>query len=241
MVAVTAASMGQDTVKPGASQQLLLALEQSQPAYSLRVPVELIYPDRSEHRLVDMARQRELAIIEASAAPTGVRVDPDLRLWRVLERDQLPPILRQWFISRTPRLVVASPSTALREAADALAQRLFETPPRPASMGDIGQGNTPVLLIGLHGDVDAAIAAANLPPRPGSLAGKGTAQAWTVIREGGAPLAIVSAQDADALRALLRPLPHYGAQSWVVFDGSKAISRGVWPAPGRVVRVGTRN
>ena len=36
---------------------------------------------------------------------------------------------------------------------------------------------------------------------------------------------------------LQRPLPHYGSQSWLVFDGARASARGVWEAPGRVVAV----
>ena len=91
--------------------------------------------------------------------------------------------------------------------------------------------------MGLHADVDAALAHAGLPPRPASLAGRGSAQVWTVVREAGPPVAVVSARDADALRALLAPLPHYGAQSWLVFDGRRALDRGVWPAPGPLIAV----
>ena len=40
---------------------------------------------------------------------------------------------------------------------------------------------------------------------------------------------IISAANAQALQSLQRPLPHYGRQSWLVFDGAKAIDRGVWP------------
>ncbi|HEY0844009.1 MAG TPA: M1 family aminopeptidase [Noviherbaspirillum sp.] len=238
MVAIAAASMAQEAATSAGPQQLLLALEQSQPAYALRVPVELVYPERSDYRWIDMARQRELAILDVDAAPLGVRVDPDLRLWRVLEREQLPPILRQWFIARAPRILVVSPAAEVQAAADALAQRLFESAPQAATADALGTGNAPVLLIGLQADIDAALAAAGLPPRPDNLAGKGSAQAWTVMRESGAPVAVVSARDAEAMRALQRPLPHYGAQSWVIFDGSRALARGVWPAPGRLVRVG---
>jgi hypothetical protein len=42
-------------------------------------------------------------------------------------------------------------------------------------------------------------------------------------------LAVVSARDVASLHALIRPLPHYGRQSYVIFDGAKAIRRGVWP------------
>ena len=37
-----------------------------------------------------------------------------------------------------------------------------------------------------------------------------------------------------------KTLNFYGAQSWVVFEGSRAIARGVWPAPGKLVRVVSR-
>ena len=50
-------------------------------------------------------------------------------------------------------------------------------------------------------------------------------------------LAVVSARDAEALRSLQRPLPHYGAQSWLVFEDGRALERGTWPAPGRVIPV----
>ena len=101
----------------------------------------------------------------------------------------------------------------------------------------MNQGTEPVLLMGLHADVDAALARAGLPPRPASLSGRGSAQVWTIAREAGPPVAVVSASDADALRALLGPLPHYGAQSWLVFDGRRVLDRGVWPAPGRLIAV----
>lgn len=234
-VAITEARMVTEAGKP----RLQLAIEQTTPAYALRVPVQLVFKEGSEIRWVDVVRPRERVHLDAPSAPTGVRVDPDLRLWRMLERDQLPPILRQWTIARSPRLAMASASEDVRAAAEALAQRLFEAPPRIVTL-DALNGGTPLMLMGLHADVDAALARSGLPPRPPSLGGKGSAQVWTVARSEGAPIAVVSADDADALRALTRPLPHYGAQSWAVFEGSRAIARGVWPAPGKLVRVVSR-
>jgi hypothetical protein len=43
-------------------------------------------------------------------------------------------------------------------------------------------------------------------------------------------MAVISARDAESLAALVRPLPHYGRRSYVVFEGAKAIEMGVWPA-----------
>jgi hypothetical protein len=203
----------------------------------LRLPVEIVYPGRSETRWIDTERPRDNVVLDLDAQPEGVRVDPDLRVWRVLEREQVPPILRQGMIARAPRLAQASAAGDVRDASLALAKRLFERPPQAISPDALNQGVEPILLAGLHADVDRALAGAGLPPRPASLAGRGTSQVWTVTRESGPPVAVISAKDADALRALLRPLPHYGGQSWLVFDGSRALERGVWPARGPLTPV----
>jgi hypothetical protein len=47
----------------------------------------------------------------------------------------------------------------------------------------------------------------------------------------------VSARDAAALKALERGLPHYGKQSWLVFDGPRASAKGVWPPGTEEIRL----
>jgi len=215
--------------------RLTLTVEQSAPAYSLRLPLEIVIAGRTEMHSIDVAGPRDVVTMLVNAMPEGVRLDPDLRVWRVLDRAQLPPILRQWVIARAPRWVQASDAGDVREAATALAKRFFEVPPQPTAHDGLTKGTEPVMLIGLHADVDRALAHAGLPPRPASLVERGSAQVWTLARDAGPPVAVVSAKDADALQALLTPLPHYGAQSWLVFDGRRALDRGVWPALGPLV------
>jgi hypothetical protein len=217
--------------------RVALAIEQSGTPYALHLPLEIVYPERSEIRIVEVSKPRETLTLDVAATPRGLRLDPELRLWRVLDREQLPPILRQWVIAQSPRLIHASESQPVRDAAAELARRLFEAAPGTVARDELARGTDPILIAGLHGEIDALLAASGLPPRPAALAGRGSAQVWTVQREAGPPLAVASAQDAEALRALLRPLPHYGAQSWLVFDGSRALDRGVWPAPGPLVPV----
>ena len=75
--------------------------------------------------------------------------------------------------------------------------------------------------------------------RPPALAsGRGSAQVWTVRAGDGRTVVLVSVRDAPSLAALLRPLPHYGRESWLVFEGARAIERGVWPAQPQVWELG---
>jgi hypothetical protein len=69
-----------------------------------------------------------------------------------------------------------------------------------------------------------------LPQRPPEATVKGSAQVWAARQPNGKALAVVCVDDAQALAALQRPLPHYGRQSWLVFQGAQAIERGVWPS-----------
>jgi hypothetical protein len=178
-------------------------------------------------------------------APAEVRLDPDLRLWRLPDASQLPPILRQWIVARAPRLVIADALPALGragdasvvEAADALARRLFERPPARSDATALVGGNEPVLLVGTHDAVSRALQGAGLPAAAEAMPPAGDVRVWTARPAGGPPLAVVEARDAAALRAVARPLPHYGSQSWLVFDGGRVLARGVWDAPGPAVAV----
>jgi hypothetical protein len=126
-------------------------------------------------------------------------------------------------------LVVATSKSEFQDAAQQLADKLLDSSPR---IVDIAQPvpRGPLLLIGAAAEVDAYLEQHGLPPRPLQLRNKGSsAQVWAATQPDGNALLIISAANAQALQSLQRPLPHYGRQSWLVFDGAKAIDRGVWP------------
>jgi len=87
----------------------------------------------------------------------------------------------------------------------------------------------PLLIVGITPQVKAFLARFELDAVPETLAGRGTARVWAVRREGAAPLLVVAADDVAALEALLRPLPHYGSKSYLVFEGPRALETGTWP------------
>lgn len=205
----------------GRGWQVHATLVQDVPAYRLRVPVVI---DGATTRVLDFSEAKTDFTIETKARPHEIALDPELRVLRRLGPDEAPPVLRAVMVASQPG--VATLTDALRVPAQKLLREFFDHAP--------GDGS-PNLVIGSHADVDAWLAREHLS-RPVEIAGKGTAQVWTVPRPG-PPLAVVSVRDADALAALLRPLPHYGGESYLAFDGSKAIARGVWPARPQTVRV----
>jgi aminopeptidase N len=209
--------------------RLHVVLAQSEPAYRLQVPLALTTATGREEKTVDLASVRQEFAFDAAAPPRTLAIDPQYRLFRRLDAAEIPPILRQATLDPGIVILLASSGAELGQAARALAARLMDTEPSFADDGRLGPDASAV-IIGLGSDVDALLARLELPARPATVGNKGTAQVWTATLTGGKVLLVVSARDAQSLQALLRPLPHYGRQSWLVFDGAKAIERGVWPA-----------
>jgi hypothetical protein len=219
-----------------ANHRVTVTLEQAEPAYRLHVPVAVRTAEGEEFHTLDLEKARQVFTLDVGARPLQVTLDPDLRLFRRLMPDEAPPILRQVMVDRTAATVLLPESGDAQSAAGTLAEKLQrrtqilvpekETPPA-----------VPVLVIGLEEQVDTWLARHRLPARPDIVRGKGSAQAWTVSRPDGVTLAVISARDIESLAALTRPLPHYGRQSYVIFNGSKVIGRGAWPTRAPMVKL----
>jgi hypothetical protein len=108
-----------------------------------------------------------------------------------------------------------------------LAQRVLDVRP---SVADHLPVRSPVLIIGLPATIDGWLAAQGLPARP--FVQSGTAQVWAGRDAKNRSYVVISAHDANALTALQRGLPHYGKQSWLIFEGARAADKGVWPPHG---------
>ncbi|MCX7893739.1 MAG: M1 family aminopeptidase [Burkholderiales bacterium] len=213
----------------GSGFRVAVTLEQASPPWSVRVPLAIRTEKDEETRVVELDRARATFAFETAGRPVSVALDPGLAVPRRLGADEAPPILRQAMVDATTATVLLATSGPSLDAARALAAKLQDHALRPVA-ANAPLPASPVLAIGVETDVDAWLARHRLPPRPAALSGRGTAQVWTAARAGAGPVAVVSARDAEALAALLRPLPHYGRQSFLVFDGAKAIERGVWPS-----------
>jgi len=217
------------TTADGDGHRLDLTLRQAAPTYRLTVPVRIETAAGVRHEQILLNGTAATATFHLEAAPMAVRVDPALHLFRRLSSGESPPILRDVTLATDAVLQLADADVAVKEAARALARRLFETPvpTRPAESAAASDG--PVLIVGTHAGISALLATpAWQLDRPPPVAG-GSAIAWTARRADGRPVLVVAGEDAEALRALQRPLPHYGGKSYVRFAGRRAIDHGVWP------------
>ena len=207
-----------------------VTIEQPTPAYAVRIPIAVRTEVGEETRFVEIERERETLTLEVAARPTALVLDPEFRLFRLLAAAEAPAILRRIIVAPKVDVAIAAPGEEWRKAAGSLATALLDSAPRFLADTEAPANGAPLLVLGRHEEVDQWLARQRLPPRPASLAGKGTAQVWVLDRPSGAPLAVVSARDRSAVDALARPLPHYGRNSYLVFDNARVIERGVWPS-----------
>ena len=217
-------------VKPVAGGwRLAVTIEQGSPAYALSLPLAIRTGGSEFMRRVELSRQRDTVFLDLPEEPLQIALDPDLRLMRRLNAAEAPPILRDAMLAQNARLVRPTADAAVQAAARELALRLFERAP-----DEIASAST-LMVAGLHADVDAWLAREGMSARPARLAAAhGTAHVWTARTADGRMVVIVSSQDAASLVALSRPLPHYGRESYLVFEGSRMLERGTWPAQPQV-------
>jgi len=194
--------------------------------HALTLSLRLVHPRRTELRRVRLdGRETSVTLDGVDATVEAVEPDPDYRLWRRVAPALLPPILREVFVAPGAQVVAADADAAVRAAAHALAARVLDA--RPPAVGAEWPATGAVLLVGLDPSIDAWLARLGLPARPSAQ--RGTAQAWAGRDAAGRPYAVIAARDAPALKALERGLPHYGRQSWLVFEGARMAEKGVWP------------
>jgi len=212
----------------GSGYELSITLKQSEPAYQLHVPVAVETQQGSAIHRLDVQQAQQTFTLKLTDKPLAVSLDPDLRLFRHLAPGEAPPILREVMVNAATQTVLLSEQPEVRKIAETLASKLQDRKLHTVAPGD-PLSTAPTLVIGLQQEIDAWLAAKQLPARPDETGKKGSAQVWTLARADGASLAIISAQDGASLEALIRPLPHYGRQSYLVFDGRQAIEKGTWP------------
>ena len=208
--------------------EVRLTLSQEKPAYRLTVPLTIETGRGLVRKEVVVRGPAATFSLRLQAPPLAVHVDPQHDLFRRLLPGEAPPILRDVTLAPDAVTFIAARDDGTRRIALRLAERLLDAPPRLGSGEPSTLGTAPRLVIGTTPEVEAFLARVGMAGVPDLVTGRGTARVWTARRGGGAPSLVVAADDGDALKALVRPLPHYGGKSYLVFNGGRAIDHGVW-------------
>lgn len=206
--------------------QVRVTLAQEGRPYELPVPVAVETDQGTVTRIVELAATRASATLSLDQRPRAVLLDPELRLFRRLGRDEIPPILRDVMVHPSARAIVLPPDRAWLEATQGLLGKLLDVAPGMVD-ADTQLDGSPLVVAGTAAAIERFRAGRQFAAAP-TVPSTGSAQVW-VERVDDTVLLFIAARDPAALAALARPLPHYGRQSWLTFEGPKALDRGVWP------------
>ena len=226
----------------GSQFVLEVRLSQSKPYFWLSVPVEVV-TNRGVHKTRIALNSKEAsARIKLDTEPFGLLVDPHHDVFRQLLQGEAPPILRDVLLDKSAKIVTLYEERADLEAAFSLARAMFrgnrETFKLSKDTSSLPAG-APLLVLGSARKVESFMKRFGIAPAPFDKSDKGSARAW-VVQHKDRPVVFVAAGTADALKTLKRPLPHYRSRSYVVFEGRKAVKRGVWKTKDNPMKAGIK-
>lgn len=217
----------------GGQHRVTLVVRQSAPVYRLRLPIFIETSGGSRRYEINVERAEQAFELATEHEPLAVHIDPDFDALRKLLPQESPAIFRDVTLSQETVLILPTEDAALAETARRLARQLLQREPR-LYQGDLQElVNVPVLAIGSRRDIEGLrlrLGRFGDVTESDGIAGSGTARAWAERLPGGDSWLFVAADDAASLEAVLRPLPHYRSQSYVVFDGAKLLKKGLWQA-----------
>ena len=212
----------------GNGWRVQLRITQPIPSFTVSAPVRIRTELGEQMQSVDVRGPATTATLTVDARPLEIALDPDTRVMRRLAPGEAPPILRDVMVNARTVLAVLVPDPPYLDAARRLADAITDQSPKSIHADDELPAS-PLIVIGTGARIAAWIARHSLPPIDATLPQRGAARVWlTRARE--TSIAFIEAGDATTLQSLTRGLPHYGGQSWLVFENGKAVDRGVWPA-----------
>jgi hypothetical protein len=223
-------SLGAYSVEPvEAGYRTRIEILQPVRGYRFKLPVLLATDEGDQRHEIIVDNTLTQVEFVTPAKPRYLHLDPDSDIFRRLQQDETPPILRDVSLNPSTITFIASTDAGFVETARNLAARIMDVEPRFDTLAALENSARPLLLITTNGNLAGQLAKLRLERSPQLPDIVHSAGAWTARRANGAPILVVMAENAAELQSLLRPLPHYGGQSFVLFAAGRAVSRGIWP------------
>ena len=161
--------------------------------------------------------------------PLDIHFDPQNDLFRRLQTAETPPILRDVTLNPESVVIIDGSGQSFIDNARLLGDRLMDTEPRYVASNHSPESGQSLMLITDFERLPAQLERLNLRVPEDLPEIDHDAAAWTARLANNRPVLVVTAASNEALQALVRPLPHYGGQSYILFDSGRVQKRGLWP------------
>lgn len=200
-----------------------VTLRQNNASFRILVPVIVETEKGPVRTAMTLLNSQGTIEIPVDSAPTYVKVDSDYDVFRQLLPGESPPIMRDITLAPKVDVMILASDDEYKSSALALAKRLSNE----VIVVKEGAPERATIVIGT-GDRISEYAKTSLSKTLPEIVRDDSAAAWSDRDGEGWPVLFVRADNSTAVQNLMRPLPHYGSRSYVTFDGSRALQKGVW-------------
>jgi len=223
---------------------LAFTLEQDEPYYTLAVPVRVTFEDAEpENWTIPLDGPRYEGRVTLPQQPLALEVDPEFDVFRRLHRAEVPAALSQLFGADSLTVILAGDDPDIA-AYRALADEAQKAKPTAVVaddgivLPDLEKGGAWVMGEIQWIDRLRGLLPPSLEIRPDSfrLFGQDYDRATHTLvatlphpRDPDEAIGLLLGADADPLPDIWRKLPHYGKQSYLVFEGTSNVAKGTWP------------
>ncbi|MCP4874753.1 MAG: M1 family metallopeptidase [Gammaproteobacteria bacterium] len=197
--------------------------------YRFQLPLLLATENGNQRHAITILDSLTRAEFVTADKPHFIQLDPESDIFRRLQKNETPPILRDVTLDPNTVTMIGSPGDDFIRSAGELASRLLDSKPRFGDLDAEQWTGQSLLLITTHQRLNKQLERLRLQRPPGLPDIAHSSAVWITTRADGATVLVVSVVDSDDLKSLLRPLPHYGGQSYILFEAGHALARGVWP------------
>ena len=244
--APTVELLAPEVVKTGDVKAVRFTLRQSEPAYTLDLPVRVGTVHGDQDFVVRLRGRDSTYALEMRSLPTSLAIDPDFDLFRHLYIEEIPVTLSSLFAQESIPVVMGggedeAAKAAFRDLArewDLSETTVDESDPDQAAAIESGVAQTHVWLMGRGEALDRLLAATSditirgddlvIADSTYSLAGRTFVCALRNPANSELSAGIVLSRDASALRALASKLPHYASYSYLLFEKDRPLVKGIW-------------
>jgi hypothetical protein len=224
-------------------------LRQPDPPFALDVPVVVATETGDVRKSVRLSETDKTFTVRSESRPLSLTVDPDFNMFRRLYKEEIPVTIGGAFANETGTVIVGDgeePMTrmsltnishALGVSGDNVDEAQAGAPALEGSnLWFLGRGKALAEVLG-GSDVVLAGNKVTVAGKELDIAGRTFICTLRNPRDEDSIVAVIISGDIEPLPSILRKLPHYGRNSYLVFEGDKAIERGVWEAKESPLRV----
>ena len=240
------------TERAEAGHAVMFTLSQPDPPFTLDIPVVVTTETGDIRERLRLSVTEETFGVRSESRPVSLRIDPDFDMFRRLYTEEIPVTIGGAFANESGTVIIgnredqpvrmslSAVSHALGVEGDVINEIQAGKPDLAGNhLWFLGRGDA---LEELLAETGVVLAGDTVTLAGSEYETGGRTFICTVRnpRDEGSIVTVILSADTEALPGILRKLPHYGRNSYLLFEGGRAIERGVWEAQDSPLRADFR-